>query len=105
MKGIRVFHHPLLLLGVVAVALFVVGPQWGSIDDDNDGNPDIAVLVSAPRRADVSRSRGKNETLQNLCRRVPADVEVDPNHLTFGKSDFLSHDERTAPHSFCVLRC
>jgi hypothetical protein len=43
---IPLLAHSILLVGAVALALFVVGPQAGSVDDDGDGNPDIPVVVS-----------------------------------------------------------
>src|SRR5215471_17451442 len=37
----------ILVLGIVAVSLFCLGPQMGSLDTDGDGVPDIPVVISS----------------------------------------------------------
>lgn len=53
-----------LLVEIIVLTLFVVGPQAGSLDDDGDGNPDVPVVVSSSRGVeDVARAPRCNERL------------------------------------------
>lgn len=38
----------LAFVWLMALALFVMGPQAGSLDDDGDGAPDVPIVVSRP---------------------------------------------------------
>ena len=38
----------LAFVWLMALALFVIGPQAGSLDDDGDGAPDVPIVVSGP---------------------------------------------------------
>jgi hypothetical protein len=98
----RRFYRPLTVLWLIAIALFVAGPPMGSVDVDNDGNPDIAVVVSAPRPSDVSRTRGTNDELQNAHNMVVTSVRIPAHNHDF---ETAAQDGCSVLHSCCVLRC
>jgi hypothetical protein len=51
----------ILFAEIAAVALFVLGPQAGSLDDDEDGTPDVPMVVAdSALSEDVSRAVGGN---------------------------------------------
>jgi len=62
----------LVVAGLIALALFVVGPQRGSVDDDLDGNPDIPVVVSGPTLADSASTSDAVSSLSGRPGIVPA---------------------------------
>ncbi len=111
---LRNFHNPirlllrsLLFVGLVALTLFVVGPQAGSVDDDGDGNPDIPVVVSSPSFVDEGafatrasqRSANISAVITPLCIGVPTAC------IGTAKPDFVSPDELSLLHASPPLRC
>ncbi len=101
------FHCRLLLVLVGAIALFAVGPQMGSLDDDNDGSPDIPVVVAVGNPVcDVSRALGKNQSRQQFQNSVvPAVNGTQSRDAGIDQPVFVAHDGRSALQSFCLLRC
>jgi hypothetical protein len=92
----------------MALALFVIGPQSGSLDYDGDGSPDIPIVVSVsiPSLGDVL------STKRLLERSTPAagvivDVVADLRTAQFdvGKSNFSSLAGRSVLRTSCLLRC
>jgi len=110
----RDFHNPLpllprslLLVGIVALTLFVVGPQAGSLDDDGDGSPDIPIVVSdATLAADASQTADVDQRSQNV-RGVHKTIQngIQPRHIGICKSNFASLHGRSVLRSSCLLRC
>lgn len=98
----RLSYRPLTTVWLLAIALFVLGPPMGSIDVDNDGNPDASVVVSAPRVSDVSRTSGQNDELQNTQTSVVTSLGPSKQEDDF---QVVTHDGRTVLHSCCVIRC
>ena len=96
-----------LLVGLVALALFVVGPQAGSFDDDGDGSPDIPVVVSGVTLVgDVSRTTSVSQRKQIVHEAVPAPtIAMLTRQSGIGKSDFTAPDGRSVLRSCCMLRC
>lgn len=101
------FRCPLLLVLLGAIALFVAGPQMGSFDDDNDGSPDIPVVVVMQGRiSDLPRCISKNQQHQKFHNSaVPAFVGLQSRHSGIDDPVFASHDGRSTLQSFCLLRC
>lgn len=52
---------------LIAVALFVLGPQLGGLDTDGDGVPDVPIIVGDPRN-------NQEATLQKSDRKNNADL-------------------------------
>jgi hypothetical protein len=98
---------PLLLLGLGAIALFVAGPQMGSFDDDNDGSPDVPVVVAVRNQVcDESRCIGKVQEQQKVNNSVvPALIGIQPRHPGIEEPLFAAHDGRSTLQAFCLLRC
>jgi hypothetical protein len=111
---LRNFHNPiplllrsLLFVGLMALTLFVVGPQAGSVDDDGDGNPDIPVVVSSPSvvgevsfaKRVIQRSPNISAVVASVC------IGILTPCSGAAKSDFVSLDGRSVLHASCPLRC
>jgi len=97
----------ILLIGLTALTLFVVGPLAGSIDDDEDGSPDIPVVVSDPvvfldlwAHISADKRSGKiHDGVSSGHRRISI-----PG-TTISYRQFLSVDTASVLHSCCSLRC
>lgn len=98
---------PLLLVGLGAIALFVAGPQMGSLDDDDDGSPDIPVVVAVRNHVcDDSRNVGRPQQQQKGNRSVVAAIiDIEPGHPGIEGPLFLAHDGRSTLQASCLLRC
>ena len=95
----------LLLIQLFAIALFVAGPQMGSIDDDQDGIPDIEVVVSAPQPGAFSGLRW-NERLPEAF--PPAVVKLrrmGGSLLRLDRTEFSPTASHSALCYLCMLRC
>lgn len=110
----RNFHLPfpllaraIVLVGVVALALFVIGPQAGSVDDDGDGNPDIPVVVSGcALAADLSSATRANQRSRNIHDvRLSRSLGISPRSVEVAKPEFSSPADRSVLRSSCSLRC
>ena len=96
----------LLLFGLAALALFVIGPLAGSIDDDGDGNPDIPVVVSAQIFvAGVPRVTDSSPIAQHVLEPARAPIRIHTRCTEDGHSDFSSFDGRSILLSSSLLRC
>lgn len=101
-----VWSYPrLVLLSVLmAITLFVVGPQMGSIDDDQDGSPDIAVVVSSPKASDVCRNfHGGQDGIDDG--KAVADKLVRTAPFWVSPSSSAPRNGRAVLQAVCVLRC
>ena len=110
----RDFHIPfpltaraILLAGAVALALFVIGPQAGSVDDDGDGNPDIPVVVSCcTLGADLSSATRGNQQSRKIHEvTLSTSLGIHSRSVAVAKPEFLSAAARSVLHSSCPLRC
>jgi hypothetical protein len=99
-------HRPFLLVGLVAITLFVMVPQMGFVDDDDCG-PDVLTTATVRNHTSAfSSSTRKNQRLQDIHNTVVlALVAAQPRHPGTDKSDFVFHDGRAILQSFCSLRC
>ena len=101
-----VWSYPrLVFLSVLlAVTLFVAGPQMGSVDDDQDGVPDVAVVVSAPKASDVCRNfHGIQDGTQAST--AVANNQVHSVQLGGFESSTAPHNGGSVLQIVCVLRC
>jgi hypothetical protein len=105
-KWTKPFLSPVLVAGLVALALFVVGPQAGSLDDDGDGNPDVPVVVMASSSvAQVSHATQLNERSLNASDVVAATpIGIHSDRVKRGYSDARRYGRSALP-SLCPLRC
>src|SRR5579864_3136914 len=97
----------LLVLGLLFLSLFVLGPQMGSIDADGDGYPETAIVVasSSPTVKAPSSAR-KNLPLQEIYNSLGlAVITIQQYHFKINEPDFASQVGRSALQSFCLLRC
>ncbi len=104
-KRLKCFPCALLLVALGAIALFVAGPLMGSVDDDNDGSPDIPVVVSLRNEIrDVPGCIGRDQqkSQSSVVRRF---VGIQAHHLGIDEPVLASHDGRSTLQSFCLLRC
>ena len=95
------------VLLAVTLALFAIGSPSGSLDINNDDNPEIPIAVLSP-------SRGVNSPrVADSDRRPKALTDLDQllfacerNHAQgIRVSQLASHKFRSAPSSFALLRC
>lgn len=95
-------RRTLLLGAIVALALFVVGPQAGSFDDDGDGSPDIPVVVSSCSLADDVASPANVNQPWHVDDLVATSINA---ASVIGASSCVSSDERSGLRYCRVLRC
>ncbi len=100
-------HRPFLLVGLMAITLFVMVPQTSLVDDDDDGGLDVLTIATVRNHtSDLSSSTRKNQRLQNIHNTVAlALVANRPRHLRTDKIDLVFRDGRPILQSFCALRC
>lgn len=95
----------LLLVQLIAITVFVVGPQAGSLDDDGDGNPDVPVVVSALRGAEdlgcVPRYRGRALDREPAKTGLPADADC----VQANRQSSSASQHRLLLSALCLLRC
>jgi len=95
---------PIVVLGIVALSVFCLGPQLGSLDTDGDGYPDtpVAMSISIP----VARSSSfvsNNQPSRIRAAIVLADLVIRSYYGERDESNPLAG--RAALKSFCLLRC
>lgn len=95
-----------LLVEIIALTLFVVGPQAGSLDDDGDGNPDVPVVVSSSRGVeDFARAPRCNERLVRTAGAMTT-PRVDTDNLEgFRRFPSNGFQHRMSLPSLWLLRC
>jgi hypothetical protein len=92
------------VLGVVAVSLFFLGPQMGSLDTDGDGCPDTPVVISS--LTPVVRPSNFASAAQAPDKIQGAMVLAHVLHSYYVENDGSgSPAGRAALRSFCLLRC
>jgi hypothetical protein len=94
----------ILVLGVVAVSLFFLGPQMGSLDTDGDGCPDTPVVISSftpvVRPSNFASAAHPRNRIQGAIVLAPV------LHFYYVENDdSRSPAGRAALRSFCLLRC
>ena len=96
----------MLLIGVAAIALFVVGPQGGSVDDDADGSPDIPIVVTNPVDvADVSARVRAAERRYDIDRPSLSRRAFSTRDVEIPESNSPALNEGSVLYSWCSLRC
>jgi hypothetical protein len=101
------FGRPFLLAALLAMSVFVLGPEIGSIDDDGDCGSGVPAVIVATRPAgDLSRSTRANRQPENI-RNAATLIDVTNNSQSFGtdESELALRSGRSALRSFCLLRC
>jgi len=96
-----------LVLGLLFLSLFVLGPQMGSIDADGDGYAETAIVVasSSPTVKAPSSAR-KNLPLKEINKSLGlAVITIQHYYFKIKEPDFASQAGRSALQSFCLLRC
>lgn len=94
----------ILLIGLAALTLFVVGPLAGSVDDDGDGSPDIPVVVSV-LIPDFSADAGVDQLDDIQHETTSGDQRSSTPSTAIIDSESLSVDSGSILHSSCSLRC
>ena len=104
---IPLLARSILLVGTVALALFVVGPQAGSLDDDGDGSPDIPVVVSEPvivaALSPAARVDQRSRNIQDV--KLSTSHGVPTGYIEIAKCGFSSFGDASVSRSCCPLRC
>lgn len=100
-RGSKTFRSPILILAIVASALFFLGPQMASLDTDDDSSNDIPVAILSSASV-VRPSNFASESQSSDTVRPPTvlALTVPPNYF---END--SPAGRDALKSFCLLRC
>lgn len=101
------FQRPFLLVGLVALSLFVMVPQMSLVDDDDDGGPDLAAIAVVKRPiSGPSNCARKDEWPQISHNTVAlASDAIQFRPLGADRSDPILPDSRSILQSFCLLRC
>ena len=96
----------ILLVTFVALVLFVVGPQLGSIDADEDGYPEVSVVVanSGPSLG-AARSELRTQSLQETHQPPPSQAAIRQNAAQVEKPAVAYQPGRSLLRSACLLRC
>jgi hypothetical protein len=104
-NSIRTFRRVILILGLAAIATFVVGPQLGSVDADGDGFPEVLVVVASTSPCTrVSRSALADSRPQSIDQTVALMLmAVQAHALEIDQSELLLHSNRCVKS--LVLRC
>jgi hypothetical protein len=93
-----------ILLGIVAVLLFSVGPQLGSLDTDGDGYPETPVVISIS--TPVARPSSFVSTTKSSRIRAASMLADIVNRSYYTERDESGPPAgRAALRSFCLLRC
>lgn len=95
------------MIGLAALTLFVVGPLAGSVDDDEDGSPDIPVVVSdSVLLLDLLADGGVDQHSRNTQAGAPSGYLRSSSPST-RVIDFklVPVDAGSGLHSCCSLRC
>jgi hypothetical protein len=103
----RKFGRQVMILGLMAILVFAVGPQLGSVDADEDGYPEVPVVVASTNpAAGLSSSTRRGPRPQSVHSAVALRLmAVQPYQFGIDESEFPLHSGRSAQQSFCVLRC
>jgi len=97
----------ILLIGVVALTIFAIGPLAGSVDDDGDGSPDIPVVVSGfVLVADLSDATGADQRSNNIRHgALSAGLRSSNPNVKIIDAQFQVVDAGSVLSSCCSLRC
>jgi hypothetical protein len=106
--GVLVFVRArlILLLGLFAAALFLMGPQMGSLDVDGDGIPEVPIAVAQTRIAtplsSLVRNEQKFQTTYRSFEVVSAAIGLQSG---VAESEFGIPSCYTPLQVSCILRC
>lgn len=104
-------RYVLLIAGLLALTLFVLGPLAGSLDDDGDGIPDIPVVVYGPSLLDyVARTAGVSQRIRPIHDGVLSTIiAIHTRNIGIAGSncvfDAIALDGRSLLRCSCMLRC
>jgi hypothetical protein len=103
----RDLRRLLLCIWVVALGLFVVGPQMGSIDDDQDGAPDVAIVVCCRcyRHAEISRGRAEAPLTRIPAPRAATVFFFYTRHFAIERFKPSVTTGSPVLSALCILRC
>jgi len=93
----------ILVLGIVAVLLFCLGPQMGSVDTDGDGCPDTPVVVSSSTPVVRPPNFASADQPHRIRAAMVLAIMVQSYYVE--NDDSVSPAGRAALKSFCSLRC
>ena len=101
-----VSRHPVLLVGIAVLLLFVAGPEPGSADPDGDGIPETSVVILSTISA-IGTSTFKYELASQLTTRpVPYPIAIPTRTYIFNSELKIPFRVgRSALRSFCLIRC
>jgi len=94
---------PFFFLGLIAVVVFVLGPQAGSLDDNGDGAPDVPIVVMTS--GSVSRppeTVGSSALQPSILAPIVSD---EPEDAVCRASRFLACEKYPPLCLLCSLRC
>jgi hypothetical protein len=98
------FRCRILGLAIVAVSLFFLGPQMGSLDTDGDGCPDTPVVISSSTPVvRPSSFASKGQPSHRIRAAILLALVVHSYYVE--NDDSGSPAGRAALKSFCLLRC
>jgi len=90
---------------LVAITLFSIEPQLGSLDADGDGYPEVPILVLNPSSvANPLRALAKDQLISIIAVTVPLFPAVPPDYLGNIGRELLSQLRSSTLHSFVPLR-
>ena len=94
---------PVFFLGLVAIAMFALGPQAGSLDDDGDGSPDVPIVVMATGSLTESLAAADDNPPKQSMRLFP--VNQERGNGPAARYKVGAADEGPASYLLRIIRC
>jgi hypothetical protein len=100
----RVSRRPTLLVGLIALSLFVGGPQLGWVDADGDGIPEIPIALAT---TNTVRLTTLTCALRHPIRAIVNPAAILTQSQAFDPEEYMIPFTagRSALPFFCLLRC
>jgi hypothetical protein len=102
----RASRRPTLLVGLIALSLFVGGPQMGSLDADGDGIPEIPVALATTNTVGLTTFKCEAALRQPIRDIANAVAILTQTHASDPEEYMIPFTAgRSALPFFCLLRC
>jgi len=106
-RGGQVIHIAITKLLLISIVLFGAGPQFGSLDADRDGSPEVPIIVlNTGNEVNVLPTVTRIHESSSVSRLAPLlSVQVPSRLLETTEKQSESHLGHPSLLSFGLLRC